>query len=240
VRGIKLALIPPGEFLMGSPESEKDRQEKEYQHRVRITKPFYLGVTEVTQGQWNAVMETRPWSGKSCVKEGILSDYAATYVSWEDAVAFCEKLSNKEGVMYRLPSEAEWEYACRAGTTTVYHFGDDASRLADYAWFDENAYDVDEKYAHGVGRKKGNPYGLWDMHGNVWEWCQDWYEEEYYRNSPVDDPWGPKQASCRVLRGGSWLNGGKNGRSAYRYRGQPGDRDSFMTGFRVVRSPSGK
>jgi len=126
--GMRLVLVPPGEFMMGSPDSdsEADSYEKP-QHRACITQPFYLATTEVTQAQWEVVMGTRPWSGQSYVKEG--SGYPATYVSWEDAQAFCTSLSSKEGVTYRLPTEAEWEYACRGGTKTVYHFGDRDSRL---------------------------------------------------------------------------------------------------------------
>ena len=232
--GMKLKLMPAGEFLMGSPETEENRDDDEHQHRVRITKPFYLGVTEVTQGQWEAVMGTRPWSGETYVKEG--SDYAASYVSWEDAVEFCKKLSSKEGTTYRLPTEAEWEYACRGGTTTVYHFGDDASRLGDYAWFDDNAHDVDEKYAHRVAQKKANPYGLHDMHGNLWEWCADWYDSDYYENSPTDDPAGPTTGSSRVLRGGGWYDYPRGCRSAYRCLNSPGFR-IYVLGFRVASVP---
>ena len=233
--GMKLKLIPAGEFLMGSPESDEDAGDSENpQHRVRITKPFYLGVTEVTQGQWEAVMGTRPWSGETYVKEG--SDYAASYVDWQDAWEFCKKLSSKEGVPYRLPTEAEWEYACRGETTTVYHFGDDASRLGDYAWFEDNAYDVDEKYAHRVGQKKANAYGLHDMHGNVREWCADQYDSDYYENSPTDDPTGPTTGSNRVHRGGSWSNGPRRCRSADRFTGSPLWR-YHRDGFRVASVP---
>ena len=233
--GMKLKLIPAGEFLMGSPESDEDAGDSEKpQHRVRITKPFYLGVTEVTQGQWESVMRTRPWSGEDYVKEG--SDYAASYVSWDDAVEFCKKLSSREGVTYRLPTEAEWEYACRGGTTTVYHFGDDASRLGDYAWFEDNAYDVDEKYAHRVSQKKGNPYGLYDMHGNVYEWCADWYNSDYYEDSPTDDPVGPTLGSFRVFRGGGWRYFPRGCRSADRFYDSPGFRLSYL-GFRVASVP---
>ena len=167
--GMKLKLIPAGEFQMGSPANEEDREDDEHHHRVRITKPFYLGVYEVTQGQWEAVMETRPWSDKGYVKEG--PDYAASYVSWDAAREFCELLSKREGKTYRLPTEAEWEYSCRGGTTTAYHFGNNASRLGEYAWYDVNASDVDEQYSHRVGQKKANPFGLHDMHGNVLPWC---------------------------------------------------------------------
>ncbi len=234
--GMKLILIPPGEFQMGSPESGEDRDDDEGpMHRVRLTKPFYLGLHEVTQGEWERVMGTRPWSGKSYVKEG--SDYAATHVSWEDAVEFCKKLSAKEGREYRLPTEAEWEYACRAGTETAYQFGDDASRLGDYAWYYDNAWDADEKYAHVVGRKQSNGFGLFDMHGNVWEWCTDWFDSDYYANSPVDDPTGPASGSYRVYRGGCWFLNAWGCRSAYRCRNTPGIR-SYYLGFRVALVPA--
>ncbi len=165
--GMRLRLIPAGEFMMGSSKSpaellrivhfQKDEvmyylTDEQPQHRVRITKPFYLGATEVTQSEWVKVMGTNPWRGKSYVKEG--ADYPTTYLSWEDAVAFCRKLSEKEGHTYRLPTEAEWEYACRGGMTTMYSYGDDASRLGDYAWYDENAKSIREAYAHRVGRKR--------------------------------------------------------------------------------------
>jgi formylglycine-generating enzyme required for sulfatase activity len=235
--GMKLVFIPAGEFLMGSPGSEKDRQDDEQQHRVRIMKPFYLGVTEVTQGQWEAVMGTRPWSRKDYVKEG--SDYPATYLSWDDAVRFCQRLSTKEGGTYRLPTEAEWECACRGGSTSVYHFGDDASRLGDYAWFADNAYKLKEMYAHQVAQKKANAFGLHDMAGNVWEWCADWYDKDYYAGSPPDDPKGPASGSLRVLRGGCWFYGPGLCRSADRGRHSPVNRHLFL-GFRVARSSSGE
>ena len=235
--GMKLALIPPGEFLMGSPADEEYRSDDEDRHRVRITKPFYLGVTEVTQGQWEAVMGTRPWSDEEYVKDG--PDYAASYVSWEDAREFCERLSKREGKTYRLPTEAEWEYACRAGTTTVYQFGDNAAPLGEYAWFRDNAYDVDQRYAHRVRQKKPNPFGLYDMHGNVWEWCSDWYEEDYYKTSPLADPMGPPTASARVYRGGGWGCIARYCRSAIRNRSAPADRGDGL-GFRVALVPPSK
>jgi len=231
--GMRLVLIPPGEFMMGSPQSEEARKEDEYQHRVRITKPFYLGVTEVTQEQWEAVMETRPWSGSERVKKG--EDYATTNVSWEDAQAFCERLTNREGTTYRLPTEAEWEYACRAGTTTAYHFGDDGSHLGEYAWFRDNAYGVDDQHAHRVAQKKPNAFGLYDMHGNVWEWCSDRYAD-YPAESPVDDPMGPESGSHRVYRGGCWYITAKSCRSADRSRISPDFRYDYLS-FRVARSP---
>ena len=235
---MKLKLIPAGEFHMGSPDSDEDAYDNEKpQHRVRVTKPFYLGVTEVTQGQWEAVMGTRPWEGETFVKEG--KEYAATYVSWEDAQAFCRKLSEKEVAVYRLPTEAEWEYACRAGTTTVYHFGDNASRLGDYAWFEDNADDVGEQYAHQVGEKKPNPFGLYDMHGNVYEWCRDWYGEDYYGGSPTDDPTGAAEGSYRVFRGGCWRSGARHRRAAKRGWEVPRPRFEFL-GFRVAAVPSSK
>jgi WD40 repeat protein/formylglycine-generating enzyme required for sulfatase activity len=187
--GMTLNKIPAGTFVMGSPEDEEGRKDDEYQHKVTITKPFYMQSTEVTQGQWKEVMGTEPWKGKQYVKEG--SNNAATYVSWNDAVAFCKKLSEREGKTYCLPTEAEWEHACRAGTETRWSFGDDEKALGDYAWYKENAGDIGEKYAHRVGRKKPNRFGLHDMHGNIWEWCHDFYGENYYQRSPEKDPQGP-------------------------------------------------
>jgi formylglycine-generating enzyme required for sulfatase activity len=238
--GMKLKLIPAGEFLMGSPLSEKDRgssEGKDGPHRVRITNPFYLGTTEVTQGQWTAVMETTPWRGETFVKEG--NDYAATYVSWNDAVEFCRRLSAKESRTYRLPTEAEWEYACRAGTTTAYSFGDSAVSLKDYAWFAENAYDVDEKYAHRVGQKRANAFGLYDMHGNVYEWCQDWYDGSFYETAAAKqaNPVNLTGASSRVFRGGCWNSFARVCRSATRDNYSPDYRYDYL-GFRVAAAQS--
>jgi sulfatase modifying factor 1 len=228
----KFNKIPAGTFLMGSPETEEGRRDIETQHKVTITKAFYMQTTEVTQSQWKEVMGTEPWKGKSYVKEG--PNYAATYISWDDAVAYCKKLSEKESVTYRLPTEAEWEYACRAGTQTTWSFGDDEASLGDYAWHDKNAYDIDEKYAHEVGLKKPNAFGLYDMHGNVFEWCHDYRGDDYYKQSPAKDPPGPTSGSSRVLRGGSWPDDTRFSRSAFRLRYVADDRDDF-NGFRLVR-----
>jgi formylglycine-generating enzyme required for sulfatase activity len=233
--GMRFVLIPAGEFMMGSPPGDQDALYWERpQHRVRITKPFYLGVHEVTQGQYEAVMGSRPWSGQPCVKEG--ADYPATYVNWEDAVLFCEKLSAKEGRTYRLPTEAEWEYACRAGSSTGFFFGDDPSALGNHAWYDKNVDAAGGLYAHGAGRKKPNGWGLHDMHGNVWEWCSDWFDGRYYGTSRADDPNGPSSGIGRVLRGGSWLIGATEARSAQRYSNLP--QYWFQPrGFRAARTP---
>ena len=229
--GTELVLIPPGKFTMGSPESEKDRNNAEDQAEVTLTKPFYLGKTEVTQAQWQAVMGTTPWKGKKYVREG--DNYSATYVNWDDAQAFCKKLSETEKAAYRLPTEAEWEYACRAGTTTQFSFEDDVSKLSDYAWWGGPDGNVkDELYAHEVGRKKANPFGLHDMHGNVWEWCEDRYADKLAGGT---DPWVTAGGSNRVYRGGSWGYGVAYCRSALRGRDQPHDR-SDLGGFRLVRS----
>jgi sulfatase modifying factor 1 len=232
--GMTLNKIPAGTFTMGSPETEEGRQDDEHQHQVTITQPFYMQTTEVTQGQWKAVMGTESWKGQEWskyVKEG--PSYAASYVSWDDAVAFCKKLSEREGKTYRLPTEAEWEYACRGGTETRWSFGDDEEDLGDYAWYAKNAWDI-EHYAHQVGLKKPNAFGLYDMHGNVIEWCHDYYEEHYYKQSPEKDPPGPASGSSRVLRGGSWSDYTRDSRSADRLGGGAVRRD-FYDGFRLVR-----
>ncbi|MEO2014274.1 MAG: SUMF1/EgtB/PvdO family nonheme iron enzyme [Fuerstiella sp.] len=231
--GMKLRLIPVGEFVMGSPSSEVGRDDNESQHHVRITKPYYVQTTEVTQGQWKSVMGTEPWKEKSFVKEG--SDYAASYVSHSDAGEFCRKLSAREGVTYRLPTEAEWEYACRGGSTGMYSFGTSVGQLGQYAWFEDNAYDINQKYVHRVGQNRGNDFGLYDMHGNVFEWCSDWYDKDYYKSSSVNDPQGPSSGSDRVYRGGGWSRSADCCRSAHRYRYSPSDRTDSL-GFRVARS----
>ena len=245
--GMKLRLIKAGAFQMGATkstdqlatlfETKAENFENEFpRHRVTISQDFRLGVTEVTQSQWQSVMNTQPWSGKTFVKEG--ADYPATYVSWDDAVEFCRKLSAKEGVTYRLPTEAEWEYACRAGSTSMYSFGDSPGSLKDYAWIDENAYDVDEKFAHRVEQKRPNALGLYDMHGNVFEWCSDWFGSDCYKSSPAADPRGPSWGPYRVFRGGSWNYSSQRARSAFRDGNSPGLR-SYGLGFRVLRSSIG-
>ncbi|MFN9717593.1 MAG: SUMF1/EgtB/PvdO family nonheme iron enzyme [Planctomycetota bacterium] len=224
--GQELVLIPAGTFLMGSPASEKDRSEDETQHQVTLSTGFYMGRTEVTQGQWRAVMGTEPWKGYAEADD----QNAASYIRWDEATEFCNQLSQKEGKTYRLPTEAEWEYACRAGTTTRFYFGDDESLLGEYEWFIGNAWDKDEKYAHRVGQKKPNPVGLYDMHGNQNEWCSDQYA--FFNNDgPLND---------RVLRGGSWASSEQLCRSAYRYKFSRADRedtsDYAWRGFRVALS----
>ncbi len=210
--------------------------------QVTLTNGFWLGQTEITQGQWETIMGTTPWKGKDYVKEG--SNYPATIVSWEDAIAFCKKLTEQErkaGQLpddweYTLPTEAQWEYACRAGTTTVYSFGDDDSKLSDYAWFEDNAGDIGEEYAHAVETKKPNPWGLSDMHGNVWEWCRDWYQDKLPGGT---DPEVTAEGSFRVNRGGSWINPAGLCRSALRFWYTPSYRN-FNLGFRVGRVLSSK
>jgi formylglycine-generating enzyme required for sulfatase activity len=243
---MKLVYIPAGSFMMGSGDSAAQLA-KEYggreslfedefpQHRIRISQGFWMGQTEVTQGQYESVMNARPWSGRERVQEDANSP--AAYVSWHDAVEFCRKLSQQTGETYRLPAEAEWEYACRAGTTTRFSFGDSNSPLGDYAWFFDNTEAVGQKYAHLVGQKKPNPWGLYDMHGNVYEWCSDRYGTDYYSNSPSVDPEGPSSGKRRTLRGGSWYSIEFVLRCSSRGNVVP-DHDLLNVGFRVVRSQS--
>ena len=240
--GMELIEIPAGKFTMGSPKGEKDRQKDEAQVRVTLTKPFGLGKYEVTQGQWKSMMGSEPWKGKDHVKAG--KDCPVTYVNWVEAKRFCKKLTTierKAGKLtadeeYRLPTEAEWEYACRAGTTTAYSFDNNEKQLGEYAWFNLNTIDVDEQYAHKVGMKKPNPWGLHDMHGNVWELCSDWIGIGL---SGGTDPSGPNGGSRRVSRGGSWGNNPGDCRSAMRSSSDPSDRRDHL-GFRVARSQSVK
>ena len=240
--GTKFRWCPAGTFTMGMEDATND----EAPVQVTLSRGFWLCETEVTQGQFRRVMQSTPWKSETDVrdvKEG--SDYAASYISYDDAVAYCEKLTAQEkaagrlpaGWKYALPTEAQWEYACRAGTTTKYSFGDEESRLGDYGWWggfvgEGNA--KTEQYAHRVGQKKSNPWGLRDMHGNVWEWCADWYGEKLPGGH---DPVGVPAGLGRVLRGGGWGNGAIICRSAIR-SSLPPDLGIFEQGFRVAGVPS--
>jgi formylglycine-generating enzyme required for sulfatase activity len=237
--GMMFSLIPAGTFMMGSPEGEIDSFDDEHQHKVTISRAFYMQTTVVTQGHWKAVMGTEPWQGQEDSEDiKIGAGYPAMYVSWDDAVAYCHKMSAREGKTYRLPTEAEWEYACRAGTETRWGCGNDQNELDDYAWYDGNTLDldsdIDEDYAHQVRLKKPNAFGLYDMHGNVYEWCSDYYGVDYYSQSPEQDPKGPAEGSSRVLRGGAWIDELEFTRSAYR-EAEEADLSGNGVGFRVVR-----
>jgi formylglycine-generating enzyme required for sulfatase activity len=228
---MKLALVPAGEFSMGSPRSDKmaERDEKP-QHKVRITRPYYLGVYPVTQRQYARLMDADPSRFKGDPNRPV------EQVTWHDAQEFCERLSalpkeKSAGQLYRLPTEAEWEHACRSGTTTPWFFGDDEKSLGEYAWFRGNS----GGRTHPVGQKKPNAWGLFDMLGNVWEWCQDWFDWRYYGKSLPDDPTGPARGSSRAGRGGSWNLSAWGCRSAYRGNLDPGIRYPHL-GFRVVRA----
>jgi formylglycine-generating enzyme required for sulfatase activity len=193
---------------------------------VHISKQFYLGKYEVTQLQWKAVMGNKPSHFKG-------RDNPVEQVSWDDAQEFIKQLNAKEGHnRYRLPTEAEWEYAARAGTNSAYFFGDNAALLKQYAWYSDNS----EETTHPVGQKQPNAWGLYDMHGNVWEWVQDWYEEWYYSDSPGSDPKGPSFGSYRVLRGGGWHFDARLCRSADRFNYAPVNRNRSL-GFRLALSP---
>jgi len=206
--------IEPGTFVMGSPAVEPERNGDEGpQHQVTISRGFYLGKQEVTQGQWAAVMETRPWAGKRHIEESARN--AASFLKWVDVQEFIRRLNQAAGEeIFRLPREAEWEYACRAGTTTRWSFGDDGSKVSEYAWYRENAWEQGEKFPHVTGLKLPNPWGLYDMHGNVWEWCQDWYGK--YSQASQTDPIGPESGSLRVARGGHFTSHARFVRSAAR------------------------
>jgi formylglycine-generating enzyme required for sulfatase activity len=241
--GIVFRLVPAGSFTMGSPPSEPGRESDETQHKVTLTKPFYCGKYEVTQGQWETVMGSNPSSFKNAGR-----DAPVEMVSWEDCQAFLKKLCQMEGVAegtYRLLTEAQWEYACRAGTGGRFCFGDrnsdlhqygnycDRSNTGGYSWQDKEHDDGHNKTAP-VGSYRANGFGLCDMHGNVWEWCEDWYAK--YPSGSVTDPLVPRWAGNNpVSRGGSWLYSARYCRSAFRFARSPGDRDFFM-GLRIART----
>ncbi len=221
---IPFVLVPAGKATMGSSETEGDRKRDEGpQREVTISQPFYMGVYEVTQEQYEAVMQAKPSYFRGAKNP-------VDNVSWHDAVKFCREVSKKTGRTLRLPTEAEWEYAFRAGSNTRYHYGQDpdARRLGEYAWYFGNS----DSKTHPVGGKKPNAFGLHDMHGNVWEWCNDRYADSYAGGKETD-PTGPESGDSRVVRGGSWLSFSKDCRSASRFCLLP-DTRLFNGGFRVV------
>jgi formylglycine-generating enzyme required for sulfatase activity len=227
---LQMLLIPAGEFMMGS--SDKAAPDNEPRHRVRITRPFYFGKYLVTQQQWETVMGKNPSYFQGATKP-------VENFEWEDCRQFLEKLNAKLGRKYGrfvLPTEAQWEYACRAGTTTRFYFGDDVKKVGEYAWYLENSHGT----THPIGEKKPNPWGLYDMGGNVTELCQDWWEAEpgYYKRSPVDDPTGPVRGEDHICRGCSWDMLGEACESACRLIPMRGA--SAMLGLRVVLLPEDK
>jgi formylglycine-generating enzyme required for sulfatase activity len=249
---MKLVLIPAGEFMMGSkftPVEDVKRfgSEEKYfalehpRRKVTITKPFYIGVYEVTQPQYAAVMGPGPlpWldqkkKPKMLTKLG--SGYPASWVHWHEAMEFCSKLSKILGKKVSLPTEAQWEYACRAGTKTAFCFGDDSSKLSEYGWWSENMVGDDGKKfgTREGGLKKPNAWGLYDMHGNVWEWCRDWFDKDFYASGNNVDPVNTKEAKCATCRGGSWYNSNSNLRSASRNNWYGPTYRHYNVGFRVI------
>jgi formylglycine-generating enzyme required for sulfatase activity len=223
--GIEFVFIPPGTFKMGSSSDDTESYKDELLHTVTLSKGFLLANAPVTQNQWKKVMGDNPSrfkeNGNNCPVEK---------VSWEDANQFINKLNEIEQTnTYCLPTEAQWEYACRAGSTTRYCFGDDEKMLKVYAWYDKNSGGK----THPVKQLEPNAWGLYDMHGNVWEWCEDFYGD--YPNKPVTDPTGPSSGESRVIRGGSWNIYPRNLRSAIRNHYSPGNRNSIV-GFRLLRT----
>ncbi|MFN5467279.1 MAG: formylglycine-generating enzyme family protein [Pirellulaceae bacterium] len=230
--GMSLVRIPGGKFTMGSPVTEAGRDSDERLQEVSIPKGFYLGAFEVTQGEYRRLTGNNPSYFNSASPFDQSTALPVERVTWEEAAQFCRRLSEipeerSAGRVYRLPTEAEWEYACRAGSPTAFCFGDDANQLSEFAWYAANSKGV----THPVGSKTPNDWGLYDMHGNVWEWCSDWYSEY---------PKGDKASSAikhprtdRVLRGGGWGLGAAFCRSAYRAGAGPNGR-GLNAGFRVA------
>jgi sulfatase modifying factor 1 len=246
--GIEVIYIPGGEFMMGSRETPEEVVNTEggkvewYRHenpihKVKISKGFYLGMTEITQEQYEAVMNKNPSAYRG-------DNLPVENVTWKDAVRFCEKLSKIEKRTYRLPTEAEWEYACRAETDTRFAYGDDYDEVYNFMnycdksntggyWWQDKEHDDGFDRTAPVKTFKPNAFGLYDIHGNVWEYCGDWHHHDYYANSPTIDPKGPSAGHYRILRGGSWHDGPAYCRAAFRNRNEP-DYTCDDNGFRIV------
>ncbi|MEQ1637459.1 MAG: formylglycine-generating enzyme family protein [Methylococcales bacterium] len=224
--GIKFVKIAPGCFQMGGDTGVKETSAAELpRHQVCIEKAYYLGETEVTQAQWVAVMASNP-------SKFNVNSHPVEQVSWNDVQEFIKRLNAREGGnSYRLPTEAEWEYAARAGSEALYSFGDNAKSLSKYAWYGNEGYGGRTSQ---VAQKQPNAWGLYDMQGNVWEWVQDWYDSGYYANSSAKDPHGPGSGKFRVYRGGSWVASASNLRLAARFSGLPISRSRDL-GFRLAR-----
>ncbi len=239
--GMRFVLIPEGKFLMGSPKDELGRRDNEGpQHDVVLTRAFYLAVTPTTQEQYERVMGINPSRFQGAAGGG--PDHPVECISWHDAVAFCAKLSElptevERGHVYRLPTEAEWEYACRAGSHTPFHTGPSLSprdaRIDGGNPYGSGPSLLSPPHTGRVASYPANLFGLHDMHGNVWEWCSDWYDASYYQHSPRHDPPGPESGVYRVLRGGSWRNQASTCRSAYRNALPPNQHQPYI-GCRVV------
>jgi len=231
--GMKFVYIPPGTFMMGSPKDDPERTDNEKQHKVTLTEGFYMQTTEVTQGQWKAIMGSNPSHFKDCG-----DNCPVEQVSWNDIQVFIGKLNQKEGAGYRLPTEAEWEYAARAGTDTPFAFGKCLS--TDQANYNGSlplkgcVTGSERGKTVSVGSFSPNAWGLYDMHGNVYEWVRDYWKEDY-PSGTVTDPTGHISGKERVLRGGSWNFDAQNCRSAVRNSASPGRRDRII-GLRLMHS----
>ena len=274
--GMEFHMVPAGSFLMGSPVDDPDHREDELpQHEVTLSQSFWVGVTEVTVGQFRAFVEATGYvteaerdplggwlvdskTGEARQEPGIdwrspgfdqTDEHPVIQVSWADAEAFCAWLGESQGGFYRLPTEAEWEYSCRAGTTTRYWFGDDAAKLEAYAnvadaslasvfpaatW--AASWDDGSAFTQPVAQTPPNPHGLFDMHGNVWEWCADWHSASFYRESPSADPKNQRAGVMRAIRGGGWFDPPARSRSATRAWFEPVFRYCQLSGFRVIRT----
>ncbi|MGD0900691.1 MAG: formylglycine-generating enzyme family protein [Thermoguttaceae bacterium] len=221
-----LLLIPSGSFLMGGAGGEDDAKPV---HEVTIGEPFYIGKYKVTQEQWQAVMGSNPSEFKG-------PRNPVDSVGWEDCRRFLKKLNEKfadASVRFSIPTEAQWEYACRAGSKAKYCYGNAEASLAEFAWF----YDNSGEKTHPVGGKKPNAWGLYDMHGNLFEWCADWYSGDYYKSSPARDPCGPASGTLHVDRGGCWNSVARGCCSAFRNTNSP--RPDHLIGLRVVANCAG-
>ncbi len=237
--GMKFVGISAGSFYMGSCKSDADDDYEFPRHKVHISKGFQMGMYEVTLGQFKQFIAG---ACRDDLLNNLFMQYnshgdsaAVTEISWHDAQTFIHWLNAKEGGKhYRLPTEAEWEYAAKVGKNTNYSWGNNESLAGDYAWYCQNACDVGENYAHAVGSKKPNAWGLYDMHGNVWEWIQDWYDMNYYHHGSMTDPCGSSSGRSRVMRGGSWVGSTWFLRSSFRNAESPSNRSNAL-GFRLVR-----